>query len=83
MSQNDSFPPMTPPPDRAKYRQFLIDHGFDPNLDRDDLARARAEKSEAEQSQLEQHWKEFVEATRRSETVGAASLRPRDSRAAP
>jgi hypothetical protein len=61
MNRNDhGFPPATPPADRAKYRQFLIDHGFDPNLNREDLERARDARSEAELEQLEKHWQEFI-----------------------
>lgn len=59
---NDSFPPATPPADKAKYRQFLIDHQLDPNLDTDDLRRAVEEKSEAERTQLRNHWQEFLAA---------------------
>ncbi|HYO76121.1 MAG TPA: hypothetical protein VE010_06620 [Thermoanaerobaculia bacterium] len=59
---NDTFPPSTPPADKAKYRQFLIDHQLDPNLDTDDLRRAVEEKSEAERTQLRNHWEEFLAA---------------------
>lgn len=53
------FPPATPP-DKAKYRQFLIDHGLDPNLNDDDLRRALDQQSEAERAQFRAHWDEFV-----------------------
>lgn len=56
----DAFPPATPPADKAKYRQFLIDHDLDPNLDTDDLSRAFEGKTEAERTQLQAHWREFV-----------------------
>ncbi len=59
---NDTFPPTTPPSDKAKYRQFLIDHQLDPNLNTDDLRRAVEEKSEAERAQLRTHWNEFLAA---------------------
>ena len=57
---NSDFPPSTPPNDKAKYRQFLIDHELDPNLDTEDLRRAVSEKSEAERAQLQTHWEEFA-----------------------
>ncbi|MBV9494642.1 MAG: hypothetical protein JOZ54_10385 [Acidobacteria bacterium] len=57
-----SFPPATPPDDKAKYRQFLIDHELDPNLNAEALQRAFEEKSEAERSQLQTHWREFLAA---------------------
>lgn len=59
---NDTFPPAAPPSDKAKYRQFLIDHELDPNLNADDLRRAFEAKSEAERTQLRTHWKEFLAA---------------------
>ena len=55
-----NFPPSQPPADKAKYRQFLIDHALDPNLNDDDLARELAAKSEAEREQLKTHWADFV-----------------------
>ena len=61
---SDSFPPATPPSDKAKYRQFLIDHGLDPNLNAEDLRRAFAEKSEAERAQLQTHFAEFLSAAK-------------------
>lgn len=57
---NSDFPPASAPNDKAKYRQFLIDHDLDPNLDTEDLRRAVSEKSEAERAQLQTHWEEFV-----------------------
>jgi hypothetical protein len=54
------FPPSQPPADKAKYRQFLIDHALDPNLNDDDLAREVAAKSDAEREQLRTHWADFV-----------------------
>lgn len=57
-----NFPPADPPADKAKYRQFLIDHDLDPNLDTDDLRRAVEKKSEAERAQLQSHWNDFVSA---------------------
>ncbi|HET7435683.1 MAG TPA: hypothetical protein VFN10_13325 [Thermoanaerobaculia bacterium] len=59
---DEKFPPADAPEDKAKYRQFLIDHELDPNLNAEDLRRAVSEKSEAERAQLEAHWKEFVRA---------------------
>ncbi|HEX8618177.1 MAG TPA: hypothetical protein VF911_11380 [Thermoanaerobaculia bacterium] len=59
---NDTFPPAAPPPDKAKYRQFLIDHELDPNLNADALRRAVEEKSEAERAQFQTHWTEFLQA---------------------
>ena len=59
---SDSFPPANPPADKAKYRQFLIDHELDPNLDTDDLRRALDAKSEAERAQFRNHWEEFLSA---------------------
>jgi hypothetical protein len=59
---NSDFPPSTPPNDKVKYRQFLIDHELDPNLDTEDLRRAVSEKSEPERAQLQTHWEEFVAA---------------------
>ena len=61
MTNRKPFPPDTPPADKAKYRQFLIDHELDPNLDADDLARAVSEKSDAERAQLHSHWDEFLQ----------------------
>lgn len=58
----DRFPPATPPADKAKYRQFLIDHELDPNLNSDDLQRAFEAKSEAERAQLQTHWTAFLAA---------------------
>jgi hypothetical protein len=58
----DTFPPAESPEDKAKYRQFLIDHELDPNLKPEDLRRAVAEKSDAEKAQLEAHWRSFVSA---------------------
>ena len=57
-----SFPPATPHHDKAKYRQFLIDHDLDPNLNSEDLQRAFDEKSAVEQDQLQTHWREFLAA---------------------
>jgi hypothetical protein len=57
-----SFPPSTPPADKAKYRQFLIDHALDPNLTPEDLARELATKSSLEREQIEAHWGEFLQA---------------------
>lgn len=57
---SDSFPPSTPPADKAKYRQFLIDNDFDPNLKNEDLAREYAGKSELERQQIDARWREFV-----------------------
>ncbi len=62
MTSDASFPPATPPSDKAKYRQFLIDHELDPNLDTDDLRREVEKKSEAERSQLQSHWNAFLSA---------------------
>lgn len=62
MTSLDTFPPATPPDDKAKYRQFLIDHELDPNLNAEALHRAFEEKSEAERSQLQMHWREFLSA---------------------
>jgi hypothetical protein len=59
---NQTFPPASPPNDKAKYRQFLIDHELDPNLDTDDLRRAFEAKSEAERTQLRTHWEAFLAA---------------------
>lgn len=59
---SDTFPPATPHHDKAKYRQFLIDHELDPNLNTDDLRRAVEEKSEAERTQLQRHWADFLAA---------------------
>lgn len=58
----DTFPPAESPADKAKYRQFLIDHELDPNLNSEDLRRAVEEKSDAEKAQLEAHWRSFVSA---------------------
>ncbi|MDQ3283173.1 MAG: hypothetical protein M3Q69_17385 [Acidobacteriota bacterium] len=58
----DNFPPATAPDDKAKYRQFLIDHDLDPNLNAEDLRRAFDQKSEAERAQLQAHWKDFAAA---------------------
>lgn len=58
----NAFPPAEPPEDKAKYRQFLIDHELDPNLNPEDLRRAVEEKSDAEKAQLEAHWRSFVNA---------------------
>ncbi len=58
------FPPSTPPSDKAKYRQFLIDQGLDPNLNPEGLERAFAEKDEAERTQVQSHWQEFLAASR-------------------
>ena len=55
-----NFPPAEAPSDKAKYRQFLIDHGFDPNLNAEDLGRAYRDMSEAERAQVDadwEHWK--------------------------
>jgi len=60
----EPFPPATPPADKAKYRQFLIDHDLDPNLNADGLQRAFEEKTEAERAQLQAHWTEFIAAQR-------------------
>lgn len=60
MTTPATFPPAAPPPDKAKYRQFLIDHDLDPNLNAEDLGRSFAAKSEAERSQLQSHWTEFL-----------------------
>jgi hypothetical protein len=60
MSTDETFPPATPPEDKAKYRQFLIDHDLDPNLNPEDLRRATEQKSEAERAQLAAHWREFL-----------------------
>ena len=62
----ETFPPATPPDDKAKYRQFLIDHDLDPNLNAEDLRRAFDGKSEAERAQLQAHWNEFVAAQKSS-----------------
>jgi hypothetical protein len=62
MSTQETFPPATPPADKAKYRQFLIDHDLDPNLNTEDLQRAADRKSEPERTQLAAHWKEFLAA---------------------
>jgi hypothetical protein len=59
---SDTFPPDTPFDDKAKYRQFLIDHELDPNLNGDALRRAVEEKSEPERDQLQRHWNEFLSA---------------------
>ena len=59
---HETFPPATPPDDKAKYRQFLIDHELDPNLNADGLQRAFDAKSEAERTQLQAHWQQFLEA---------------------
>jgi hypothetical protein len=59
MTTNSSFPPAAVPGDKAKYRQFLIDHELDPNLNADDLRRALQQKSEAERAQLQAHWREL------------------------
>lgn len=53
------FPPENPPGDKAKYRQFLIDHGLDPNLNPDGLRRALEEKNEPEREQFAKHWDDF------------------------
>jgi hypothetical protein len=58
MSQN--FPPSSPPEDKAKYRQFLIDHGFDPNLNGEDIGREYESKSEAERAQIDGDWNDFL-----------------------
>ena len=55
-----SFPPPSGHDDKAKYRQFLIDHGFDPNLNAEDLARDYESKSEAERKQIDSDWSEFL-----------------------
>lgn len=60
MTIHETFPPATPPEDKAKYRQFLIDHDLDPNLNAEDLQRAADQKSESERAQLAAHWREFV-----------------------
>jgi hypothetical protein len=57
-----TFPPATPPDDKAKYRQFLIDHDLDPNLNPEGLQRAVAAKSDAEREQLHRDWAAFLEA---------------------
>lgn len=55
-----SFPPATPPSDRAKYRQFLIDHGLDPNFN-DEALRDQYEKlSESERAQVERDFATFL-----------------------
>jgi hypothetical protein len=54
-----TFPPDTPS-DKAKYRQFLINQGFDPNLDRDDISREYASRSDAERKQIDEQWADFV-----------------------
>ena len=59
---DNGFPPAALPDDKAKYRQFLIDHELDPNLNADDLQRAFEEKTEAERAQLQAHWEEFIAA---------------------
>lgn len=56
---NENFPPATPHPDKAKYRQFLIDHGLDPNLKQEDLAKQYEALSDAEREQVQTHWREF------------------------
>lgn len=56
------FPPTEPPADRAKYRQFLIDHQLDPNLNRDDLELQFGRLSPKEREQLENDWAAFLRA---------------------
>lgn len=55
-----TFPPTEPPDDKAKYRQFLIDHGFDPNLNREALQREFDAKTEPERQQIENRWRDFL-----------------------
>ena len=49
---DQEFPPADGHPDKAKYRQFLIDHGLDPNLNREDLGAQYRALSEAERKQI-------------------------------
>jgi hypothetical protein len=62
MTSDETFPPAEAPADKAKYRQFLIDHELDPNLNTEALRRAVDDKTEAERTQLLAHWKEFLAA---------------------
>lgn len=57
---NEIFPPDEPHPDKAKYRQFLIDHGLDPNLNGEGLQRQFAALSERERDQSTRDWAEFL-----------------------
>ncbi|HYH08207.1 MAG TPA: hypothetical protein VEK11_14220 [Thermoanaerobaculia bacterium] len=62
MTAPEDFPPATPPADKAKYRQFLIDHALDPNLNAEDLRREVDRKTDAERAQLRGDWAKFLAA---------------------